>query len=258
MAHTHSRHVLLAPDQTGSDQDQINVVHYLGQAIPFFIRRSGRSRRLSIRIGRDRVVTVVSPPGVSDSVIRDFAREHASWIHVHTVRSVYTPPPVRTYADGEKYPWFGDEISLRIRTGPSLSVTLAGSELVMILPDALPPSEREAIIRSQIELFFSSSLREVIHPCLLKYASLLEIPPPKISIRNQKTKWGSCTPHRLTFNVRLCMAPLEIIEYVVVHEMCHRKQPNHGPAFWELVHRLLPSFAEQRDYLKKNGYLWTL
>ena len=76
----------------------------------------------------------------------------------------------------------------------------------------------------------------------------------RISIRHQKTKWGSCSSGgNLNFNCLLMLAPEEVRDYVVVHELCHRKQMNHSEAFWAEVERILPEYREARKWLKKHG-----
>ena len=77
----------------------------------------------------------------------------------------------------------------------------------------------------------------------------------RISIRHQKTKWGSCSSKgNLNFNCLLMLAPEEVRDYVVVHELCHRKQMNHSEAFWAEVERALPDYRDARKWLKTHGW----
>jgi predicted metal-dependent hydrolase len=77
----------------------------------------------------------------------------------------------------------------------------------------------------------------------------------RIAIRDQKTRWGSCsTRGTLSFSWRLVLAPGEILEYVVVHELCHLREPNHSPRFWTLVERARPTFAAEREWLRRHGW----
>ena len=76
----------------------------------------------------------------------------------------------------------------------------------------------------------------------------------KVRIKNQKTRWGSCSSKRnLNFNMRLMMAPDEAIDYVIIHELCHLRELNHTPAFWRLVEACCPNFRHWRDWFKKYG-----
>jgi hypothetical protein len=77
----------------------------------------------------------------------------------------------------------------------------------------------------------------------------------QIQIRNQKTRWGSYSPKTgtLSLNFRLLMAPEEIIDYVLVHELAHAEHPNHGPRFWRLVEQYVPDYEAKNEWLKENG-----
>ncbi len=86
------------------------------------------------------------------------------------------------------------------------------------------------------------------------YARLLQVDYGRITIRNQKSRWGSCSGKgNLNFNCLLMLTPPEVIDYVVVHELCHRKEMNHSARFWNEVEQILPDYRERRDWLKKNG-----
>lgn len=86
------------------------------------------------------------------------------------------------------------------------------------------------------------------------YAEQIGVDYGRITIRNQKTRWGSCSGKgNLNFNCLLMLAPEEVQNYVVVHELCHRKQMNHSKKFWEEVAKIMPDYEEQRRWLRENG-----
>ena len=86
------------------------------------------------------------------------------------------------------------------------------------------------------------------------FAPLVGVTYGRITIRNQRTRWGSCSSRgNLNFNCLLMLAPPEVIDYVVVHELCHRKELNHSQLFWNEVARVLPGYAEQEKWLKTHG-----
>ena len=95
---------------------------------------------------------------------------------------------------------------------------------------------------------------EVIPKKAAFFAAKLHVSYGRITIRNQKTRWGSCSAKgNLNFNCLLMLAPDEVVDYVVVHELCHRIEMNHSKAFWELVERVLPDYRSSRKWLKEHG-----
>ena len=87
-----------------------------------------------------------------------------------------------------------------------------------------------------------------------RYAPLVGVDFGRISVRKQHSKWGSCSSQgKLSFNCLLLLAPEEVLDYVVVHELCHRLEMNHSPRFWAHVRRVLPNYESSRRYLRENG-----
>ena len=87
------------------------------------------------------------------------------------------------------------------------------------------------------------------------YAEKLGVSYGKITLRQQKTRWGSCAANgKLNFNWLLILAPPEVLDYVVVHELCHRREMNHSQAFWKEVEKILPDYRERQKWLKDNGW----
>lgn len=95
---------------------------------------------------------------------------------------------------------------------------------------------------------------EVIRGRVNYFASLVGVTYGRVTIRHQRTRWGSCSAKgNLNFNCLLLLAPEKILDYVVVHELCHRKELNHSPAFWQEVERVMPDYEQCRKWLKQNG-----
>ena len=87
-----------------------------------------------------------------------------------------------------------------------------------------------------------------------RFAALVGVVPGRITIRNQRTRWGSCSSKgSLNFNCLLMLTPPDVRDYVVVHELCHRKEMNHSPRFWAEVERVLPDYQAAKAWLKENG-----
>ncbi len=100
----------------------------------------------------------------------------------------------------------------------------------------------------------ASRALEIIHQRVAHFAPKVGVTYGRITIRNQRSRWGSCsTQGNLNFNCLLMLTPPEVLDYVVVHELCHRKEMNHSKRFWDEVQKILPNYDAQRKWLKENG-----
>ena len=111
----------------------------------------------------------------------------------------------------------------------------------------------EKLTREKVIALAEEALK-VIPERVEYFAKVIGVTYGKITIRNQKTRWGSCSSKgNLNFNCLLMLAPPEVLDYVVVHELCHRKQMNHSKAFWSEVEKVFPDYKEARKWLKEDG-----
>lgn len=109
------------------------------------------------------------------------------------------------------------------------------------------------LTRTQLQSLAQEAL-QAIPQRVAYFAPLVGVSYGMITIRNQRTRWGSCSSKgNLNFNCLLMLAPPEVADYVVVHELCHRKEMNHSAAFWALVEKVLPDYRVRRQWLKANG-----
>lgn len=113
--------------------------------------------------------------------------------------------------------------------------------------------QRSPRTQEEIQQLVEQAL-QVIPPKVAAYAASMGVTYGRITIRNQKTRWGSCSSKgNLNFNCRLMAAPERVLDYVIVHELCHRKEMNHSERFWQEVEQVMPDYREQRKWLKVHG-----
>jgi len=233
-------------------------IEYNGHTIPYHIKTSNRAKRIIIKINRDREVNIVSPPHTRASEIRALVEEKADWIYKNTIESDRQVPPHREYCDGELFPFMGDSITIKINKGTGALYTRQSQDLIITIPPGLTEFHEKKVLKQAVSAYFYEALYQFSLPHVISYAEKLHIPIPKVKIRDQKSKWGTCTPHSIILNLRLCMAPQDVIEYVIVHELAHKVNPDHSPRFWSTVENLMPDYKEKRDYLKRYGYALAL
>lgn len=118
----------------------------------------------------------------------------------------------------------------------------------------VPVSTLTPLQREQLEKRYRQAAREYIPARVAYFETVIGVTHGAIAIRDQKTRWGSCSARgNLNFNWRLMLAPPRVLDYVVVHELCHRKEMNHSKAFWNAVETVLPDYKELRKWLQDNG-----
>ena len=115
-------------------------------------------------------------------------------------------------------------------------------------------ADRQPAITGEELQALAEEAKRVIPERVRQFAPMVGVDYGRITIRNQRTRWGSCSGKgNLNFNCLLMKTPPEIIDYVVVHELCHRKEMNHSPRFWAEVERVLPEYRRARKWLRENG-----
>lgn len=111
----------------------------------------------------------------------------------------------------------------------------------------------EPLTQEQLQRLADAALQDIPQR-VSKYAAIIGVTVGRITIRHQKTRWGSCSVKgNLSFNCLLMLCPEDVRDYVVVHELCHRKEMNHSSCFWAEVTKVLPGYTKQRQWLKNNG-----
>ena len=118
---------------------------------------------------------------------------------------------------------------------------------------AINLTEAEKLTQQEIRQLREKA-RQLVTNRVQYYAPIIGVTYNQISIRSQKTRWGSCSSKgNLSFNCLLALVPPEVLDYVVVHELCHRKELNHSRAFWTLVENVMPDYKLHRKWLSDNG-----
>lgn len=119
--------------------------------------------------------------------------------------------------------------------------------------DEIRLAEQNPLSPEDIRRLAEQALRE-LPPRIAAYAGQMGVTYGRVTIRNQKTRWGSCSSKgNLNFNCLLMLTPREVQDYVIVHELSHRKEMNHSPKFWAVVEEVLPDYKKRRNWLRENG-----
>ncbi|MBU2868750.1 M48 family metallopeptidase [Pacificibacter marinus] len=205
------------------------------------LRRSARARRLSLRVSRlDGRVTLSLPPRASERAAMAFLREKESWIRDNLEQL----PVGRVASIGSTVPFLGQDVSVVVGTGRA--ARLEGDRL--LVPNA--PN----MVGPRIEAFLKLQAKTYLRAASDKYAKALDTDYARLTIRDTRSRWGSCTSDgNLMYSWRLVMAPIAVLDYVAAHEVAHRLEMNHSDRFWTHVARVCPDYAMHRDWLRTEG-----
>jgi predicted metal-dependent hydrolase len=222
--------------------------------MPVSVDQIIRSKRhtIAILVHRDGKVIVRAPLKAPETLIRAFIESKSGWIEQKKAEAAqHVALPVKKYTGGEKFLYLGREIPLRVVDGQKTALTFRDE--FSLSKTALPGAQ------ALFEKWYKARARTVLTERVTHYAQQFGLRYEKIRISSARTCWGSCSSRgTLSFTWRLVMAPLEVVDYVVIHELAHLKVKNHSPVFWAEVARMQPDFKRRRAWLKKNGQFLTL
>lgn len=215
--------------------------------------RLGYSSRktLGIDVHPDLSVVVTAPNGSTDEAVELRVKKRAAWI-VQQQRffETYLPTlPPRRYVSGESHRYLGRQYRLRVHQADADGVKMARGQINVGLTD----TSKKELVRSLVTAWFRRRAQavfgEVFAGCSVR-AERQEIHPSGFQIRKMTNRWGSCTAEgHILLNPDLIVAPLPCIEYVVVHELCHLREHNHGTDFYRLLTAMMPDWERRRERL---------
>lgn len=216
-------------------------IDYDNQMIEFNVQY-GNGKKISIHIDSSGRITLKVPKKTSEETIKSVVERNGKMI-VEKLQSLEaareTPKMIRAYEDEGKFLYLGKYYSLH--------------ELI----ETAELSEEQ--LQLKLKKFYFSSCKKLIGERITRYQTQLRVKPKSIEIVESRTKWGSCSSDKkLTFNYRLAMAPVEVIDYVIIHELCHLLHMNHDRSFWRRVGSLMPDYKEKEEYLARYGRAMTL
>jgi predicted metal-dependent hydrolase len=227
-------------------------------AIPYRIRRSDRARRARIVVDADGVEVVV-PRRMALRHVEPFVAEKQRWIErtLERYEAAVREAPRTILADGGSVPYLGERLELVVPVEPGRTrphVARRGERLIVKVA-----SGGRAEVEDALERWYRKRAREEIAMRLDYATARAGTDWTRLSIRGQRTRWASCSQDgAMSFNWRLLLAPVEILDYVVEHEVAHLEILDHSKRFWKLLGSRCPDYREHERWLKANGHTLTL
>ncbi len=223
--------------------------------ISYALRRSSRRRTMEISITPTADARVTAPRFVPLETIERFIHSRAEWIiqKVTQKQSEIEKFGRRQYETGDDFLFMGKPYPLIVDRSANCSTKLkfSGQEWLV----RANPATSQAMIKKRLISWYRKEAGEIFGSRVFHYSRLMDLTPQKITVKTQKRLWGSCNPQGKSINLNwvLVMAPLSVIDYVVVHELCHLEVPNHSSRFWKKVVKFMPDYQQQEQWLKVHS-----
>ena len=215
---------------------------------PYTLKKSNR-KTLSIYIERDGSVSVLAPESLEDDRIKEWVERKSYSIHKHLAewRSLNETRVVRELVNGESYLYLGRNYTLQFVEEQDKPLKFLNGYFFM-------KKEVAADAQNVFKDFYREKGRKRIAERVRFYKDRMGVEPKEVKVMELKNRWASCTSSgNLNFHWRCMMAPLKILDYIVVHEMAHLIHPTHTEAFWAEVDKVLPDYRERKQWLRVHG-----
>lgn len=219
----------------------------------YILKWSKRRRSLAIEVAPDEVV-VRAPFGVNKGYIHEFVVSKRHWVvsKLGLQANRQAEVPQRQYQAGEVIPWLGEDYRLQVEAAASTSIEWQDKAIVV----SLAP---RAQLKTQLLNWYRQQAEQLLADKTAYFAECLGVSIESIQFRKTKTKWGHCTREGvIQYNWLIALAPEPVVDYLVAHEVSHRRYMNHGPRFWQTVEKLCPGHLQQRQWLKRYGHTLVL
>ena len=216
--------------------------------LEFQIVRSRRRKKTSEISIVNGIICIKVPMSTTIHSIESLATKKATWIQkkVNEQNDPNITIKVPTYSNNSTLPYLGKNYPLKIVYSNYHSFQFSDDQFIIY-------TKKNNIKRYYEQWLFGGAMT-IFEPLISKYSQILKVSPKKIIIKNLKSRWGSATYNNIiNLNIHLLKAPLEIIDYVVLHELSHLIEHNHSPRFWKLVAENMQDYRTKISWLKRNG-----
>lgn len=219
-----------------------------GERFEVAVSRRPTARRFTLRVSHATGEVVLTMPARGDfAAARAFAEAHGGWIAQRLQRL----PSRITFEPGALVPLRG--VPHRIVVWSHIRGSVRAESDAEGAPILAVSCEPAFVGRRVLEFLKREAARD-LDAAVARHTTALGLPARRITIRDTKTRWGSCTAHgHLNFSWRLIMAPPAVLDYLAAHEVAHLREMNHSPRFWRLVHELFPRTEQAERWLKAHG-----
>ncbi|HEV2694150.1 MAG TPA: SprT family zinc-dependent metalloprotease [Verrucomicrobiae bacterium] len=214
--------------------------------MPLLFVHHPRARRYLLRLRPDGVARVTVPRRGTLGAARDFARRNIGWLEQQLQRLATQPQTPQRWEVGTEILFRGEPVRIEAVT----------NHMVGLGPEQIRVADASHDLRPAIQKHLQKLATHELPPRVRTLADLHGIEITRVTVRNQKSRWGSCSRRgTISLNWRLIQAPDSVRDYIILHELAHRRQMNHSAKFWQEVERLCPDYLAAEKWLKQHAKL---
>lgn len=221
-------------------------------------------KTIQIKVKDTQRLEITAPAQYPITLIESLLVKKSKWIvsRINHLRELSANPINTTLSEGTRILYLGKDYYLQYKYTPNKytptndtpNIRLDGNKMQLVLPGLL--HHNADATHQLIKKWYYAAAADLLETKTMEWSKKLCVFPKQIHIKDQKTRWGSCsTLGNINYNWRIIMAPAGVIDYLVVHELCHLRELNHSQKFWTLVESVLPNYKEKRIWLRDNGFL---
>jgi predicted metal-dependent hydrolase len=232
--------------------------------------RSLRARHYRLTLRKDGVAVATVPARGSEQGARAFVEQNRDWLERARARQARKPRVAACWGIGTVVLWRGEMVEIRLATEAPLipagipafvpktprSAGFTGKPAVCVAADVFPVASLEGDLRPRLEAQFARRAKIELPARAWELAAETGVDMKHVTVRNQRSRWGSCSARgTISLNWRLVQTPDRVRDYIIYHELMHRREMNHSDRFWARVQEVCPGWREAEQWLKRNGSL---
>jgi predicted metal-dependent hydrolase len=208
--------------------------------------RNRRARRYVLRLSRDGSARVAIPRGGSPGEAKRFAQENTAWLEKQLLRQAANSRSPQFWLPGTELLFRGQQVRLELGINGKQGTVNFGDQVLAV-------KDPTTDLRREVELHLRRLAAQELPARVRELAALHQIPYQRVTVRNQRSRWGSCSRRgTISLNWRLVQTPQFVTDYIILHELAHVKEMNHSSKFWNEVARLCPDFTCAEKWLKEH------
>lgn len=228
--------------------------NFMGETIAFNLVYKKR-KTMGIYVDIYGNVDVRVPKETSEECALQFLEQKWEWVLQNSkeMKEKMGDQKVKNYDHGEKFLYLGNDYPIHVF--PNIDIKQDYTDFVADVLNVYVKELEDERIKQALKRFYYQHCKSLVEKRIQFYQSNFKTKPRSIRISDNKSNWGSCdSKMQLTFNWKLAMAPLDVIDYVVVHEMCHMVHLNHDRSFWRLVGKIIPNYEQMQNWLAQSSW----